>query len=147
MKLARRLLRGALAMTTLLLLQAAAAQAKLIADYKERIKAKIQRLITLPQNIQGNPEAEFDVVLLPDGNPLQVKLKRTSGNASASLSAPAATRAVYSPREWPAAATGMSPVSATKARQQAMPAVSMTGWVLVVRSSCSFGPNNTCSTC
>ena len=60
--------------------QAATAQAKLIAEYKERIKAKIQRLITLPQNMQGNPEAEFDVVLLPDGNPLGVKLKRSSGN-------------------------------------------------------------------
>jgi colicin import membrane protein len=62
--------------------QAASAQAKLIADYKERIKAKIQRLIVLPPNIQGNPEAEFDVVLLPDGNPLGVKLKRTSGNTA-----------------------------------------------------------------
>jgi colicin import membrane protein len=62
--------------------QAAAAQAKLIADFKERIKAKIQRLIVLPPNIQGNPEAEFDVVLLPDGNPLGVKLKRTSGNTA-----------------------------------------------------------------
>jgi colicin import membrane protein len=60
--------------------QAAAAQAKLIADYKERIKAKIQRLVVLPPNMQGNPEAEFDVVLLPDGNPLGIKLKRTSGN-------------------------------------------------------------------
>jgi len=62
--------------------QAAAAQNKLIADYKERIKAKIQRLIVLPPNMQGNPEAEFDVVLLPDGNPLQIKLKRTSGNTA-----------------------------------------------------------------
>jgi colicin import membrane protein len=60
--------------------QAAAAQARLIAEYKERIRAKIQRLIQLPPNMQGNPEAEFDVVLLPDGNPLGVKLKRTSGN-------------------------------------------------------------------
>lgn len=60
--------------------QAASAQAKLIAEYKERIRAKIQRLIQLPPNMQGNPEAEFDVVLLPDGNPLGVKLKRSSGN-------------------------------------------------------------------
>lgn len=60
--------------------QAQAAQDKLIADYKERIRVKIQRLIQLPQNMQGNPEAEFDVVLLPDGNPLGVKLKRSSGN-------------------------------------------------------------------
>ncbi len=60
--------------------QAASAQAKLIADYKERIRAKIQRLVQMPPNIQGNPEAEFDVVLLPDGNPLGIKLKRSSGN-------------------------------------------------------------------
>ena len=50
------------------------------AKMKERIRAKIQRLIQLPPNMQGNPEAEFDVVLLPDGNPLGVKLKRSSGN-------------------------------------------------------------------
>ena len=62
--------------------QAATAQNKLIADYKERIKAKIQRGLQLPPNIQGNPEAEFDVVLLPDGNTLGVKLKRTSGNTA-----------------------------------------------------------------
>ena len=36
----------------------------------------------LPQNIQGNPEAEFDVVLLPGGNSLSIKLKRSSGNAA-----------------------------------------------------------------
>jgi colicin import membrane protein len=62
--------------------QAASAQTKLIADYKERIKAKIMRFVVLPPNIQGNPEAEFDVVLLPDGNPLGVKLKRSSGNVA-----------------------------------------------------------------
>jgi colicin import membrane protein len=62
--------------------QAATAQEKLIADYKERIRAKIMRFIVLPPNMQGNPQAEFDVVLLPDGNPLSVKLKRSSGNAA-----------------------------------------------------------------
>jgi colicin import membrane protein len=62
--------------------QAATAQAKLINEYKERIKAKIQQRIMLPLNIQGNPEAEFDVVLLPDGNTLGVKLKKSSGNAA-----------------------------------------------------------------
>jgi colicin import membrane protein len=62
--------------------QAANAQAKLIAEYKERIRTRIQKFIQLPPNIQGNPEAEFDVVLLPDGNPLGVKLKRSSGNVA-----------------------------------------------------------------
>ncbi len=60
--------------------QAASAQAKLIAEYKERIRNKIQRLVVMPPNVQSNIEAEFDVVLLPDGNPLGVKLKRSSGN-------------------------------------------------------------------
>jgi colicin import membrane protein len=60
--------------------QAAAAQAKLIAEYKERIRSKIQKMIILPQNLQGTTEAEFDVVVAPDGNPLSIKLKRTSGN-------------------------------------------------------------------
>jgi colicin import membrane protein len=60
--------------------QAAAAQAKLIAEYKERIRSKIQKMIILPPNVQGNPEAEFDVVVAPDGNPFSIKLKRTSGN-------------------------------------------------------------------
>jgi colicin import membrane protein len=36
----------------------------------------------LPPSVQGNAEAEFDVVLLSDGNPLNVKLKRSSGNTA-----------------------------------------------------------------
>lgn len=62
--------------------QAVAARKNEIDKYKTAIHDKIKRYIVLPPNIQGNPEAEFDVVLLPDGNPLGVKLKRTSGNAS-----------------------------------------------------------------
>ena len=59
--------------------QAAAAQAKLINEYKERIRTKIKRFIVLPPNLQGNPESEFDVVLLPGGEVLGAKLKRGSG--------------------------------------------------------------------
>ncbi len=62
--------------------QAAAAQAKLRNEYIERIRAKIRRFIVQPPNLQGNPESEFDVVVLPDGNVLGVKLKRASGNAA-----------------------------------------------------------------
>ena len=57
-------------------------QAKMIDGYTQRIGAKIMRLVVLPPNIQGNPEAEFDLVMLPDGHPLSVKLKRSSGNAA-----------------------------------------------------------------
>ena len=42
--------------------------------------------------------------------------KRTSGAASASVSAPAATSAVYSPSEWPASTAGSGPPSAIHAR-------------------------------
>ncbi len=42
--------------------------------------------------------------------------KRTSGNASDSVSAPAATSAVYSPSEWPASAAAPAPPSARQAR-------------------------------
>jgi hypothetical protein len=42
--------------------------------------------------------------------------KRTSGAASASVSAPAATRAEYSPSEWPATTAGSAPPSASQAR-------------------------------
>jgi colicin import membrane protein len=62
--------------------QAAAARQSQIDKYRAAIRDKIRRFIVLPPNVQGNPEAEFDVVLLPDGNPLGVKLKRTSGNSA-----------------------------------------------------------------
>ena len=38
--------------------------------------------MVMPPNIQGNPEAEFDVVLLPGGEVLSATLKRASGNAA-----------------------------------------------------------------
>ncbi|EWS61134.1 hypothetical protein Y694_01072 [Methylibium sp. T29-B] len=41
---------------------------------------------------------------------------RTSGTASAKLSTPAATRALYSPSECPATIDGDRPVSASQAR-------------------------------
>ena len=62
--------------------QQASAQARLRNEYVERIRAKIRsKVVDLP-NIQGNPEAEFDVVLLPGGEVLSAKLKRASGNAA-----------------------------------------------------------------
>lgn len=62
--------------------QQAAAQAKIKNEYIERIRTRIKRFVVLPPNIQGNPKAEFDVVLLPGGEVLGVKLKRASGNAA-----------------------------------------------------------------
>ena len=45
----------------------ASAQQRLIDDYKRRISDKIRRFVVLPPNLQGNPEAEFDVVQIPGG--------------------------------------------------------------------------------
>ncbi len=62
--------------------QQAAAQAKLRNEYIERIRTRIKRFVVMPPNLQGNPEAEFDVVLLPGGEVLSARLKRASGNAA-----------------------------------------------------------------
>ena len=69
--------------------------------------------------------------------------KRTSGTASRNASAPDATSAVYSPRLCPATTAGRGAPVASQARQTAIPAVSMTGWVLVVSASASPGPSVT----
>ena len=42
--------------------------------------AKIRSNIVLPPDLAGNPQAEFDVALLPTGEVLSVKLARSSGN-------------------------------------------------------------------
>ena len=44
-----------------------------------RIREKIRGNIVMPPDVPGNPEAQFDVVLLPDGGVLSVKLRRSSG--------------------------------------------------------------------
>ena len=62
--------------------QAASARLALIDKYKRAISEKIKKFIVLPPNMQGNPESEFDVVALPDGNVLNARLKRSSGNTA-----------------------------------------------------------------
>ena len=61
---------------------ARAAQQKLIDDWKARIQAKIKGRVVVPANIQGNPEARFDVVLLPGGEVLSATLGKSSGVAA-----------------------------------------------------------------
>lgn len=58
---------------------ARAALQKLIDDWKARIQAKIKGRVVVPANIQGNPEARFDVVLLPGGEVLSATLRKSSG--------------------------------------------------------------------
>jgi colicin import membrane protein len=63
-------------------LMAASARSKAVADYIGRIRGKIKGNIVLPPDLAGNPEAIFDVVQLPSGEILSVKLKKTSGHAA-----------------------------------------------------------------
>ena len=59
--------------------QAAAAQAREIDKYKQAIAARIKRFIVEPPNLQGNPEVELDIIVLPGGEVLDVRTKRASG--------------------------------------------------------------------
>lgn len=59
----------------------AAARGRLDA-YSRLVGDRIKRYIVLPPNIQGNPEAQFEVVQIPGGEILTVRLKRSSGNSA-----------------------------------------------------------------
>ena len=61
---------------------AAASQGKSDAETIARIRSRIRNFIVLTQEVPGNPEAEFDVVLLPGGEVLSVKLLKSSGVAA-----------------------------------------------------------------
>src|SRR6185295_19097934 len=61
---------------------ARAAQQKLIDDWRARIQAAVKSRVVLPPNIEGNPEARFEVVLLPGGEVLSATLKKSSGHAA-----------------------------------------------------------------
>jgi colicin import membrane protein len=59
----------------------ATAQRRDYEAYAGRIKAKIRGNIVLPPDVKGNPEAIFDVVQLPTGEVISVKLRKSSGHA------------------------------------------------------------------
>ncbi|MHB8724995.1 MAG: cell envelope integrity protein TolA [Casimicrobiaceae bacterium] len=61
--------------------QAAASDArnKAEADWIDRIRSKIRSNVIVPPDIQGNPEAVFDVVQLPTGEIIDVQLRTSSG--------------------------------------------------------------------
>jgi colicin import membrane protein len=52
---------------------------KVRAQWADRIRAKIRSNIVLPPDLAGNPEAVFDVELLPSGDVLTAKLRKSSG--------------------------------------------------------------------
>jgi colicin import membrane protein len=62
--------------------QRAAARSRAINDYVGKIRSKIRSNILVPDGIAGNPEAVFDVVQLPSGEIISVKLRKTSGHAA-----------------------------------------------------------------
>ena len=64
------------------------ARTRALAAWQDKIRGKIKGNIILPQGIPGNPEAIFDVALLPTGEVLSVKQRRSSGH-------PAYDEAVY----------------------------------------------------
>jgi colicin import membrane protein len=57
----------------------AEAQARVVDEYKRQIADRIRRFIIEPPGLQGNPEVEFNVVVIPGGEVLNVKLRRASG--------------------------------------------------------------------
>ena len=59
----------------------AAAQAKLVDEYKHLIREKIKRFVIEPPNLPKTAQVEFDVVLLPGGEVLSVKLRKSSALA------------------------------------------------------------------
>jgi len=51
------------------------------AGYIDKIRTKIKTNIIPPSEIKGNPEVVFNIVQLPTGEVLSVRLVKTSGNA------------------------------------------------------------------
>jgi len=62
--------------------QQAAAQASEVDKYKQLIADRIRRFIIEPPGLQGNPQVELDVTVLPGGEVLDVKSRKASGQPS-----------------------------------------------------------------
>lgn len=60
-------------------LESMARQEQLTQEYIARIRSAIQRRIVIPPNVAGNPEARFDVVMIPGGEVLSITLRKSSG--------------------------------------------------------------------
>lgn len=58
---------------------AGAARSRAQLEWIDRIRSRIRGHINLPPDIPGNPEAIFDVVQLPTGEIIDVKLRKSSG--------------------------------------------------------------------
>lgn len=60
--------------------QEAAAAKREVDKYMAGIQAKVRRFVLVPPSLQGNPEAEVVVTLLPGGEVLNVRIRKSSGN-------------------------------------------------------------------
>jgi colicin import membrane protein len=49
------------------------------ADWMDKIRAKVKNNVIEPPDLPGNPEAIFEVVLLPTGEVIDVQLRKSSG--------------------------------------------------------------------
>ena len=58
---------------------AKSAASKSVADYVNKIQAKIKGNVILPPDVSGNPEAIFEVVQLPTGEIISADLRKSSG--------------------------------------------------------------------
>ena len=65
----------------LLARQQADARTRAMAAWQDKIRGKIRSNIVLPLDLAGNPEAIFDVALLPTGEVLTVRKRKSSGHA------------------------------------------------------------------
>jgi colicin import membrane protein len=62
--------------------EAAAERERGLAKYKAEVANKIRKYIVLPPGVVGNPESRFEVTQLPSGDVIDVKIRRSSGNAA-----------------------------------------------------------------
>lgn len=63
--------------------QQAAAAAREIDKYKRLISDRVKRFIVLPPNVNAHAEVEFEIVVLPGGEVLSARLKRSSNSLPA----------------------------------------------------------------
>ena len=70
-------------LSALLARDAAAARSKALAAWADKIRATIRSNIVLPPGIKGNPEAVFQIVLLPTAEVLRVDVEKSSNNSCA----------------------------------------------------------------
>lgn len=86
--------------------EASAAAAKSRRDWEAQIAAKVRSRVRLPDNLTGNPEAVFEVTLLPNMEVLTVKLVRPSGVPAYDE---AAERAINAASPFPPPPAGVEP--------------------------------------